>query len=390
MKGTVIKRGGKWSVVLDLGPDPTTRKRIRRWHSGYATKKEAERARVELLHQVATGQYVEPTKETLGAFLERWLRDYVATNVAPSARKRYAGIIRQQIIPQLGQIPLPNLRASHIVTAQRHWLTAGRLAPAARRGAPLSPRTVLHHHRVLHEALAQAVRWGDLARNPMEAVDPPRVDRHEARTLDEAQANRWLSYVEHREYGLFLQTAFYTGMRLGELLGLRWRDVDLNAGLIFVRQQYDRVARDFRDTKSYRGRRGIAIPEVITSGLSTARKEHLAALAAVPDLWQNRELVFSEATGGVLDGDRVRRAHYRYLRELGLPKVKPHELRHTHATHLLAQGADINLVAARLGHATPAFTLSVYGHLLPGADRAAVERLARRFDHASQQRGADG
>src|SRR6266700_1734802 len=83
MKGTVIKRGGKWSVVLDLGTDPTTRKRIRKWHSGYATKKEAERAQVELLHNVASGQYVEPTKETLGAFLERWLRAYVATNVAP-------------------------------------------------------------------------------------------------------------------------------------------------------------------------------------------------------------------------------------------------------------------------------------------------------------------
>jgi Arm DNA-binding domain len=93
MKGTVIKRGGKWSVVLDLGPDPTTRKRLRKWHSGYATKKEAERARVELLHQLVTGQYVEPTKETLGAFLERWLRDYVATNVAPSVRKRYTEIV---------------------------------------------------------------------------------------------------------------------------------------------------------------------------------------------------------------------------------------------------------------------------------------------------------
>src|SRR5919199_108520 len=263
MKGTVIKRGGKWSVVLDLGPDPTTGKRLRRWHSGYATKKEAERARVELLHQLVTGQYVEPTKETLGAFLERWLRDYVATNVAPSARKRYAEIVRQHVIPQLGQVPLPHLRASHIVAAQRHWLTAGRLRPASQRGTPLSPRTVLHHHRVLHEALAQAVRWGDLARKPMEAVDPPRGDRHEARTLDDPQANRWLSYVEHQEYGLLLQTAFYTGMRLGELLGLRWRDVDLDAELIFVRQQYDRVARDFRDTKSYRGRRGIAIPEII-------------------------------------------------------------------------------------------------------------------------------
>src|SRR5919199_3835256 len=144
MKGTVIKRGGKWSVVVDLGIDPTTRKRIRKWHSGYATKKEAERARVELLHNVASGQYVEPTKETLGAFLERWLRDYVATNVAPSAARRYAGIVRRQIIPQLGQIPLPHLRASHIVAAQRHWLTAGGPAPPPPRGAPPPPRNPVH------------------------------------------------------------------------------------------------------------------------------------------------------------------------------------------------------------------------------------------------------
>jgi integrase len=178
-------------------------------------------------------------------------------------------------------------------------------------------------------------------------------------------------------------------MRLGELLGLRWRDVDLEAGLIFVRQQYDAVAKDFRDTKSHRGRRGMAIPEVLAERLRIARKQHLALLEAVPGLWQHRELVFASAAGGVLNAPSVRRTHYRYLRELGLPKIKPHELRHTHATHLLGQGADINLVAARLGHATPAFTLSVYGHLLPGADRAAVERLAGRFEPAVRRQQAD-
>jgi integrase len=380
VRGSIIKRGQRYSVVLDLGRDPVTGERIRKWHSGYLTKKDAERAQIELVHGLEHGTYVEPTKETLGSFLERWLRDYVATNVAPSAYKRYAGIVRTQIGPQLGQIPLAQLRPSHLVAAQRHWLQAGRLWPAAVRGTPLSARTVLHHHRVLHEALAQAVKWGDLGRNPMDAVDPPRVDRHEARTLDEAQARRWLEYVEGREYGLLLHTAFYTGMRLGELLGLRWQDIDLERGLLFVRQQYDRVAHSFRDTKSYRGRRGIALPSVLVARLRLARKGRLSALGAMPTLWQATDLVFSDATGSVLGDDRVRRLHYRYLAELGLPRVKPHELRHTHATHLLHQGADINLVASRLGHATPAFTLSVYGHLLPGADSAAVERFAARFE----------
>ncbi|HTD80155.1 MAG TPA: site-specific integrase, partial [Chloroflexota bacterium] len=182
-------------------------------------------------------------------------------------------------------------------------------------------------------------RWGDLARNPMEAVDPPRVERHEARTLDEPQAERWLRYVEDRPFGLLLLTAFYTGMRLGELLGLRWRDIDLEARLILIRQQYDAVAKDFRDTKSHRGRRGIAIPDVLAERLSVARKHQLGLLEAEPGRWQHRELVLASAEGGALNAPSVRRAHYRYLRELGLPNVKPHELRHTHATHLLGQGA---------------------------------------------------
>jgi integrase len=120
-----------------------------------------------------------------------------------------------------------------------------------------------------------------------------------------------------------------------------------------------------------------------------SRLAHLGCKLLKPGLRQHRELVFASADGRALNAPIVRRAHYRYLRELGLPKVKAHELRHTHATHLLGQGADINLVAARLGHATPAFTLSVYGHLLPGADRAAVERLAGRFEPAPMRRPAD-
>jgi integrase len=380
MQGTVIRRGKLWSVVLDLGKDALGR-RQRSWHSGFKTRKEAEQARVRLLHERAQGTYVDPSKETLAAFLERWLRDYVSTGVAPSARLRYERIVRTQIIPQLGQIPLQEVRAEHILQAQHHWLVSGRLAPASRVGTPLSPQTVRHHHRVLDQALAQAVRWGMLARNPMTGVDAPRVERGEASTLDEPQTERWLRFVALKEHGLLLTTAYYTGMRLGELLGLRWRDVDLDAGVVVVNQQYDKVARTFRDTKSHRGRRPIALPTVLVERLRVHRAEHLRLLAEQPDLWR-RSLVFEHPLGGPLRGDQVRRVHYRYLQALGLPKVGLHGLRHSHASHLLAGGADLNLVAARLGHATPAFTLSVYGHLLPGADRHAVERLAARVERS--------
>jgi integrase len=380
MQGSIIRRGKTWSVVLDHGKDAQG-KRQRSWHSGYTTRKAAEKARVEFLHQRATGTFIEPSKLTTAQYLEQWLRDYVSTSVAPSARLRYERIVRTQIIPQLGHVPLQEIRAEHILAAQHHWLTAGRLAPSQRAGTPLSPQTVRHHHRVLDQALAQAVKWGMLARNPMQGVDAPRVERHEASTLDVAQTERWLRYIADKEHGLLLTTAYYTGMRLGELLGLRWKDVDLDAGALLVNQQYDKVANAFRDTKSHRGRRPIALPEVLVARLRVHRAEHLRLLAEHPDLWK-RSLVFEHTLGGPLRGDQVRRTHYRYLAELGLPKVGLHGLRHSHAAHLLAGGADLNLVAARLGHATPAFTLSVYGHLLPGADRQAVERLAARVERS--------
>jgi integrase len=376
MQGTIIKRGQTWTVVLDVGKDPQTGKRKRAWRGGYRTKKEAALAQVKLLQDLHDGAYVTASKETLAEYLERWVRDYVAHSVAPSARLRYTRIVRTQIVPQLGSVLLQDLRASHILAAQGHWLTRGRLG--ARAGTPLSPQTVKHHHRVLDQALAQAVKWGDLARNPMAGVDAPRVERTETRTLDLTQTQRWLAYVAEREHGLLLTLAYYTGMRLGEILGLRWTDVDLDAGALLVSQQYDKVAQRFRDTKSHRGRRPIALPEVLVQRLREARCAHVALLAEHPELWR-RALVFEAPLGGPLSDDHIRRWHYRHLQALGLPRVRLHDLRHSHATHLINGGADLSTVSARLGHATPAFTLSQYGHLLPGADRQAVDRLAARL-----------
>lgn len=182
----VIKRVGRrgdisFSVVLDLGRDPQSGKRIRRWHSGYRTKRDAERARTELLHGLDRGTYVEPTTMTTGEFLQRWL-DATKTNVAVRTHVRYTEICRRWM-REFGHVPLRNLRPEQILAVRSKWETG-----PAHRGKALSPQSVLHQHRVLYSALDRAVRWGMLASNPCSRVDP--------HTCHDIKLRRW-THAKH-------------------------------------------------------------------------------------------------------------------------------------------------------------------------------------------------
>ena len=225
MRGHIRKRGkNSWTVVVSLGRDPETGKKKYQWHSVKGTKKDAERVMADMLHRLDTGGFVKPAKMTVGEFLRQWLRDYVASNVRPATAQEYAQKIEGHIIPALGRIPLPQLQPSHLQAFYRQSQESGRLDGEG----GLSARSVVHLHRILSEALSHAVKWGLLARNVAQAVDPPRVTGKEMRTLDTEgvfgllEASRGMIY-----YPLF-HLAIYTGLRRSELLGLRWRNVDLD------------------------------------------------------------------------------------------------------------------------------------------------------------------
>ena len=219
MAGTIRKRAREtWAVRFELGRDPGTGRRRFRYRTVRGTKKDAERALTQALHRRDTGTDIAPARVTVAEYLQRWLRDYAAANVAPSTLRRYQQIVGR-LLPLLGSLRLQHLRPTHIQKAYAALLQDG-----------LAARTVLHHHRVLREALQHAVRWQLAASNPADAVSPPRPAEREMRALTPDEVHRLLAADGDPGLRAIIHVAVTTGLRLGELLGLRWSDLDLDGG----------------------------------------------------------------------------------------------------------------------------------------------------------------
>ena len=232
MRGHIRQRAkGSWTVVLSLGNDPATGKRRRQWVTFKRSKREAERRLVELVHQSDTAGFVKPSRMTLGEFLEQWLRDYAATNVRARTLEGYRSIIEGRLIPKIGRIPVTALTPANLQSYYADALVNGR--QDGRPGA-LSARTVVSHHRVLSEALSHAVKWGLVARNVAQAVDPPHPRNKEMSTLGAEGIRRLLEAAQRSVYYPLIHLAVYTGLRRSEFLGLRWKDVDLVMGTVSV------------------------------------------------------------------------------------------------------------------------------------------------------------
>ncbi len=254
MRGHIRRRGRSWAVVVYLGRDPQTGKHRRKW-STFRTRREAEAHLAAYLTQLHDGLTLPTTKLRLGEFLEQWLRNYAAGAVAPTTLARYREIVRLHLTPSMGHVPLRRLAPQAIQGYFSQKLATG-----------LSTTTVRHHANLLHEALAHAVRWGLLGRNPCDLVDPPRRARPEVRVLDEEQVRLFLAEARRSSphYRLYL-AALATGMRQGELLGLRWQDLDLTLGVASIQQTFYRLGKEqlFKEPKTPRARRTVAIPRVL-------------------------------------------------------------------------------------------------------------------------------
>jgi integrase len=264
--GSIIKRGSTYSVVLDLGRGPDG-KRQRKWHSGYRTRKDAERARVELLARIEQGSYVEPSRLTVAGFLlEQWLPS-LAGQVRPTTLHGYRTNLERYVLPALGGLTLQHLTPAHLNT-----LYGSMLAHGGKGGRPLSARTVQAIHMTLRKALGDAARWGMIVRNVAELASPPRPRRVEMQTWTAEELRTFLEHVEgQRLYAVWILTAS-TGMRRGEVLGLRWRDVDLDRARASVRQTLVLAGRQVvtSEPKTSRGRRSIALDPRTVSALSFA------------------------------------------------------------------------------------------------------------------------
>ncbi|HHY94046.1 MAG TPA: site-specific integrase [Firmicutes bacterium] len=380
MPGHLEKRSkSSWTIVIDLGHDPATGKRKRLKRAFRGTKKEAEQELARLLVELEKGTHVEPARMTVAEYLVSWLEAH-GPNLAPSTLDSYRRIVTKHLVPALGTIPLAKLLPLHLQTYYADALAAG-----------LSPRTVLYHHRVLREALQHAVKWQMVPRNVADSVDPPRPRRPDVKVLDPASVQILLKTAEgHRDYAL-IHTAVYTGLRRGELVALRWSDVDLERGVLYVRQSMIRLGGRFvfREPKTQKGRRQVVLPKAAVAVLKAHKRQQAESRLRLGPDYQDHDLVFCNPDGRPLDPGEVSHRFATIARKASFPGLRFHDLRHTHATLLLAQGVHPKVVQERLGHENISTTLDTYSHVLPSLQEQAAARLDDLLSAGGHQLGTN-
>ena len=371
MKGHIKQRSaGHFAIVLDTR-DPQTGKRRRKWISFSGTLRGARIECARLVTEMKSGAYVDATRETIAAFLNRWI-EHMQGQVSPRSLERYAELCRNNIAPLLGAIPLTKLQPANISQAYAKALASGR-----RDGTGgLSPLTVHHMHRVLREALQQAVRWQLLARNPVDAVRPPKVERKQMQTLD-AEATVVLMEAA-RGTNLFMPILLgvLCGLRRGEITALRWRSIDLDRGQLSVTASTEQTNRGIREKETKSGKsRTVALPSLIVDELRRHRVAQAEGLLAAGVRLTDDHHVVAREDGQPVQPRSLTHAFVKFVRGHGLAPIRLHDLRHSHATHMLASGVHPKIAQERLGHSSVSVTIDLYSHVLPGMQAEAVSRV---------------
>jgi integrase len=344
MKGHIRERSpGHWAIILDVR-DATTGKRRRRWHSFHGTKRQAQIECARLISEVKGGTYVEPSKMTLAQFLERWL-DNVKPRISPRTHERYTEIVRKNIIPALGAIHLIKLRPAQIAGAYSDALASGR-----RNGrGGLAPTSVIYMHRIIKQSLGQAVRWELLARNPADAVDPPKAERRTLTTYDMDQTAELLESLRGTRLRLPVLIAVMCGCRRGEIVALRWKHVDLDAGKMAIVESAEQTAAGvrYKPPKSGKGR-SVTLSEMVVAELRAHRLAQAEELLQLGVTQTDDTFVYTRQDGEPMQPRSL--SQMWAVLKTGLPRVPFHNLRHSHATHMLAVGVHPKVASERLGH----------------------------------------
>jgi integrase len=374
MKGSLRERQpGNWELIVQLPRDPETglRKQLSRTH--YGTKREAQRALAALVAKVSEGK-ITSTAKTLGQLLDSWI-DHVDGSLSPTTVREYRRLAERLIKPDLGQLRLGR------VTTKR--LDDYYTMLSKTRG--LSPATIRHIHAVLSGAFGQAVKWGIVSMNPAAAASPPKLRRREINPPAIIDVKRMLEVADEddAEYGALLRVLTATGARRGEVCGLRWSDLDRSTGTLSITRSIASVAGGtvVKDTKTHASRR-IALDDATLSVLDEQRRRLEERAAACEVELDPDGYLFTESADGAdpLHPDTITGRFTRVRKRAGLDGVRLHDLRHLHATQLLAAGVPVRTVSGRLGHANAATTLNVYAHFLEASDRQAADVIGGLLD----------
>ena len=378
MAGQLVSRGKRtWLVRVFLGRDSEGK---RRYHNKtiHGTKKEAQRYLNVVLRDVDAGVFMEPSRETLDSYLDRWLETAVKPRVRERTHDDYAKALKLYIRPKLGTRPLAKLSALDIQTVYNQMLDRG-----------LSPATIRYTQAVLRNALKQAVMWQLIPRNPSDLVVLPRQERKEMQHLGPDEAKRFLEAAEDDSfYPLFL-LALTTGMRPGEYEALQWKDVDFQSRTVTVQRSLNNK-REIQETKTAKSRRNIQMIPALSRVLAEHKRRQAEYRLASTEEYEDKDLVFATSRGEPLHHRNLVRRHFKgILERAGLPNnLRLYDLRHSCATLLLANGVNPKIVQEILGHSSPTLTLAVYSHVTPNMQRAAMSSLETSlFEETKQSAG---
>ncbi len=374
MQGSFVRKRGKFWTAYYYVAD-TTGQRRQRSKGGFRTKAAANQALNTILADLDKGDYVEPSKLTLGDYLTgRWL-PIMRHSLSPTTYDTYERMLGVHVIPRLGSVPLQQLSVDQLDQLYSDLLRDGRHDGTG----GLSPRSVRAMHSMLHKALKDAERKQLVQRNVADAADAPKQRRHhEMRTWTAEEVRTFLEGLrEHRIHAAYVLSAT-TGMRRGEVLGLRWRDIDFAGRRLSIQQTLMSVNYElhFGRPKTERSRRSIALDGFTIAVLHAHRHKQADDRLSVSDGFVDRDLAFARPDGGPIHPDYYSQTFNRTVKRLGLPRIRLHDLRHTHATLGLAARVPPKVMSDRLGHATVAFTLDVYTHAIPAMESDAADQVA--------------
>jgi len=370
MRGHIRERSpGHWAIILDMHDDMGKRKR--RWHSFAGTKREAQKECARLITELEKGTATEPGRLTVAVFLERWL-EYVKPHVAPKTVERYAGLVRANIIPAIGTIRLSKLQPITISAAYSAAL------------AHLAPRTVQHMHRCLSQSLKQATRWRLLPRNPCDDCDLPRIERRDMKVWDVETISTALELARPWRVHIPVVLAALCGLRRGEIAALRWRHVDFDRAQLSVIESAEQTKAGgvrYKSPKNGKGRT-VALPAIVVSELRAHRLRQAQDLLQLGVRLNDETFICAREDGEALQPNSIGHAWDRFLASTKLPRIRFHDLRHSHATIMLKSNIHPKIVSERLGHSRVALTMDNYSHVIPGMQEGAAAAIDAAFGTA--------
>lgn len=384
MAGSIEKRGKNSYRLIVCHGFNLDGKPIRHTKTVHGTKSQAKIELAKFVAEVEQGTVIEGKSITFKEFTEIWKRDYGSKELAPSTYRRYLGMLESRILPYLGHFKLDKIKPTDIMKFydmldKDTQIKRVKCNNGYRTLKPLSQKTILEHHRLIRAMLHRAVYWQLLFSNPCERVQPPKSKKPKRRYYDDEQCKVLLSNlnelsVDDIKYKTAITLTLFTGVRLGELMGLEWSDIDFTNGIVSINKSSQYLADKGVFTKTPKTEssiRDVAIPDFVVSLLEEYRLWYEMQKSIYGELWTNSDRLFVQSDGKPMHPSTISKWFVKFVKEIGLPVINFHGLRHTNATLLISQNIDVAVVAARLGHAQITTTFNFYVHPIISHNKSA-------------------